>query len=83
MRRGSTPKSLLSRLTRGHGDHRKWCGLSFSRSAISAINRTRLGPVRPSPADRGFSYLVLDARYEKIRQAAVIRRSGGADRDRH
>lgn len=40
------------------------CGHSFSASAISAINKG---------LDEAYPYLILDARYEKVREAGVIR----------
>src|ERR1700746_1441110 len=51
------------------------CGHSFSASSISAINQ-RLDTSLAQFADRrfggGFPYLILDARYERVREAGVI-----------
>ena len=51
------------------------CGHSFSASAISAINK-RLDESLRAFAERllhePFAYLILDARYEKVREAGVV-----------
>lgn len=51
------------------------CGHAFSASAISAINK-RLDESLRAFAERflheAFAYLVLDARYEKVREAGVV-----------
>jgi putative transposase len=51
------------------------CGHSFSASSISAINQ-RLDEALAQFARRGlaeaFPYLILDARYERVREAGVI-----------
>jgi transposase-like protein len=51
------------------------CGHSFSASSISAINK-RLDETLAQFASRrlgeAFPYLILDARYEKVREAGVI-----------
>jgi putative transposase len=51
------------------------CGHSFSASAISAVNKT-LDEALHRFAERRlgepFPYLILDARYEKVREAGVI-----------
>jgi putative transposase len=51
------------------------CGHSFSASAISAVNKSLDEALRRF-ADRRltepFPYLILDARYEKVREAGVI-----------
>jgi len=51
------------------------CGHSFSASAISAINKT-LDEALQAFAERRlsepFPYLILDARYEKVREAGII-----------
>ena len=50
------------------------CGHSFSASSISAIN-ARLDEawrVLPRRLAEAFPYLILDARYEKVREAGVI-----------
>src|SRR5512132_4479849 len=55
------------------------CGHSFSASSISAINK-RLHDSLAQFARRrlaeAFPYLILDARYEKVREAGVIARPG-------
>ncbi len=51
------------------------CGHSFSASAISAINKTldeSLAQFASRRLDEPFAYLILDARYEKVREAGVI-----------
>lgn len=52
------------------------CGHAFSASAISAINKTLDGELAAF-ADRRleerYPYLILDARYEKVREGGVIR----------
>ena len=51
------------------------CGHSFSASAISAINKS-LDEALQAFAERrlteAFPYLILDARYEKVREAGII-----------
>jgi hypothetical protein len=51
------------------------CGHSFSASSISAINQ-RLDQALAQFAGRAlakaFPYLILDARYERVREAGVI-----------
>jgi putative transposase len=52
------------------------CGHAFSASAISAINKTLdegLERFAKRPLEETYPYLVLDARYEKVRQDGVIR----------
>ena len=52
------------------------CGHSFSVSAISAVNKTLdegLGKFAKRRLEESYPYLVLDARYEKIREDGVIR----------
>lgn len=52
------------------------CGHSFSASAISAINKgldEALDRFAQRPLDEAYPYLILDARYEKVREAGVIR----------
>lgn len=52
------------------------CGHSFSASAISAINQRLDGSLQEFAARRledRYPYLILDARYEKVREAGVIR----------
>jgi transposase-like protein len=52
------------------------CGHSFSASAISAVNRTldeSLDRFAKRPLEEIYPYLVLDARYEKVREDGVIR----------
>jgi len=52
------------------------CGHAFSASAISAVNKTldeSLERFAKRPLEEAYPYLVLDARYEKVREAGVIR----------
>ncbi len=52
------------------------CGHAFSASAISAVNKTldeSLERFAKRPLEEVYPYLVLDARYEKVRQNGVIR----------
>jgi putative transposase len=51
------------------------CGHSFSASSISAINQrldTSLAQFAGRPLVEAFPYLILDARYERVREAGVI-----------
>src|SRR6266699_2990349 len=51
------------------------CGHSFSASAISAINQrldSSLAQFADRPLAEAFPYLILDARYERVREAGVI-----------
>lgn len=51
------------------------CGHSFSASAISTINKTLDEELRAFAERRlsePFPYLILDARYEKVREAGII-----------
>jgi len=51
------------------------CGHSFSASAISAMNQrldTALAQFAGRPLAEAFPYLILDARYERVREAGVI-----------
>lgn len=51
------------------------CGHSFSASAISSINKgldDALARFAQRPLDEPYPYLILDARYEKVRDAGVI-----------
>jgi transposase-like protein len=51
------------------------CGHSFSASAISAINQrldASLAQFATRPLIEAFPYLILDARYERVREAGVI-----------
>ena len=51
------------------------CGHSFSASSISAINQrldASLAQFAGRPLAEAFSYLILDARYERVREAGVI-----------
>ena len=51
------------------------CGHSFSASAISAINKgldEALAKFAHRPLDEPYPYLILDARYERIRDNGVI-----------
>jgi len=52
------------------------CGHSFSASAISAVNKTldaSLDKFARRRLEEPYPYLILDARYEKIREDGVIR----------
>jgi putative transposase len=52
------------------------CGHSFSASAISAINKKldeSLAQFASRPLADAYPYLILDARYERVREAGVIR----------
>ena len=51
------------------------CGHSFSASAISSINKrldTSLAAFARRRLDEPFAYLILDARYEKVRESGVV-----------
>src|SRR5271154_1826678 len=51
------------------------CGHSFSASSISAINQrldASLAQFAGRPLTEAFPYLILDARYERVREAGVI-----------
>jgi hypothetical protein len=51
------------------------CGHAFSASAISAINKRldeSLKAFAERPLHEPFPYLILDARYEKVREAGVV-----------
>src|SRR6516164_4297015 len=51
------------------------CGHSFSASSISAINQrldASLAQFAGRPLAEAFPYLILDARYERVREAGVI-----------
>ena len=51
------------------------CGHAFSASAISAINKTldeSLARFANRQLDEPYPYLILDARYEKVREGGVI-----------
>lgn len=52
------------------------CGHSFSASSISAINKgldETLARFAQRRLDEAYPYLILDARYEKVREGGVIR----------
>jgi putative transposase len=52
------------------------CGHSFSASSISRINKSldeELKKFSTRPLDEEYPYLILDARYEKVREDGVIR----------
>ena len=58
------------------------CGHSFSASTISAINKRldeSLTAFASRRLDEPFAYLIIDAHYEKVRQAGVVS-PGGAGR---
>jgi transposase-like protein len=51
------------------------CGHAFSASAISAINKRldeSLAAFAKRPLAEPFAYLILDARYEKVREGGVV-----------
>ena len=51
------------------------CGHSFSASSISAMNHrldASLAQFADRPLAEAFPYLILDARYERVREAGVI-----------
>lgn len=51
------------------------CGHSFSASSISRFNQqldAELQAFRQRPLDKAYPYVILDARYEKVRQNGVI-----------
>jgi transposase-like protein len=51
------------------------CGHSFSASAISAINKrldASLAAFAGRPLTEPFPYLILDARYEKVREGGIV-----------
>jgi putative transposase len=52
------------------------CGHRFSASAISAINKgldEALARFAERELDEAYPYLILDARYERVREASIIR----------
>jgi putative transposase len=52
------------------------CGHACSASATNAVKRTMgesLERFAQRPLEKAYPYLVLDARYEKVRQDGVIR----------
>jgi transposase-like protein len=52
------------------------CGHAFSASAISAVNQRldqSLAAFAQRRLEEPFAYLILDARYEKVREAGVVR----------
>src|SRR5271165_1671919 len=51
------------------------CGHSFSASAISTVNKSldeTLRAFAERPLTEAYPYLILDARYEKVREAGII-----------
>jgi putative transposase len=51
------------------------CGHAFSASSISAINKRldeSLAAFARRPLQEPFAYLILDARYEKVREAGIV-----------
>jgi putative transposase len=55
---------------------RELCGHAFSASAISQVNKTldeRLAAFAARRLEEAFPYLVLDARYERVREGGVVR----------
>ncbi len=52
------------------------CGHAFSASAVSSVTKTlddELARFAARPLDEDYPYLILDARYERVREAGVIR----------
>jgi transposase-like protein len=52
------------------------CGHAFSASAISEINKTldaRLAAFATRRLEEAFPYLILDARYERVREGGIVR----------
>jgi putative transposase len=52
------------------------CGHEFSASSVSRVNQTldaQLAKFYQRPLEEAYPYLVLDARYEKVREDGVIR----------
>lgn len=52
------------------------CGHSFSASAVSSVTKTldeELHRFATRPLEEEYPYLILDARYERVREAGVIR----------
>ena len=48
------------------------CGHAFSASAVSAINKRLDESLATRPLGEPFPYLILDARYEKVREGGVV-----------
>jgi hypothetical protein len=66
---------LYLRFTLSYRDVEELCGHSFSASSISAINQRldeALAQFAGRPLGEAFPYLILDARYERVREAGVI-----------
>ena len=62
------------------------CGHSFSASAISGFNKKldeELERFARRELEGEYPYLILDARYEKLRESAVIRSRAGTGGHRH
>ena len=62
------------------------CGHSFSASAISQINKgldESLSQFAHRHLDEPYPYLILDARYERVREGGVIRSQAVLHRHRH
>ena len=65
------------------------CGHEFSASTISRVNQTldeELDKFAPRKLEEAYPYLILDARYEKVREDGAVsrqlsRRGSGGDRD--
>jgi hypothetical protein len=62
---------LYLRFTLSYRDVEELCGHSFSALSISAINQRQFAG---RPLGEAFPYLILDARYERVREAGVISR---------
>lgn len=65
-------KALVAALAEGQGHHRSVCGHSFSASAINKGLDGALARFAERPLAEPYPYLILDARYEKVRDAGVI-----------
>ncbi len=62
------------------------CGHEFSSATVSRIVSNldeELEKFARRRLEEDYPYLILDARYEKVREDGAVRRPGGADSDRH
>jgi len=53
------------------------CGHEFSASAVSRVNKTldeSLRKFAERPLEESYPYLILDARYERVREQGIVRR---------
>ncbi|BCH34969.1 hypothetical protein MesoLjLc_68990 [Mesorhizobium sp. L-8-10] len=76
---GRTPVTVLASLScvfrRTGPAAEELCGHAFSASSISAINKRldeSLKAFAERPLQEPFAYLILDARYEKVREAGIV-----------